>query len=149
MTSSASPRDSRARATSCTSEKPRATSAARDAVLPASPSAANATAPLPDPPLTAAAYFPPGPGSTGIYLALAEDNVENRGAVRCHLPPDRLVSGHLEVKVEHRPDFAMCDVDEVMAAFVGARTETLAAVWSNNDAHGPERVASLVHDRTF
>jgi hypothetical protein len=36
-----------------------------DAVWPASPSAAKANAPLPDPPVTAAAYFPPGLGSTG------------------------------------------------------------------------------------
>src|SRR5687768_17689909 len=109
MTSSASPRDSRARATSCTSEKPRATSAARDAVLPASPSAANATAPLPDPPITAAAYFPPGPGSTGIYLALAEHNVEFGVAVRCDLPPNGLVTWHLEVEVELRRDFTVRD----------------------------------------
>ncbi len=51
ITSSASPRDSRASATSCTSEMPRPISTEPDAVWP---------------PLTAAAYFPLRLGSTGI-----------------------------------------------------------------------------------
>src|SRR5688500_3735393 len=149
MTSSASARDSRARATSCTSEKPRATSAARDTVLPASPSAANATAPLPDPPVTAAAYFPPGLGSTGTYLALAEHNVELGRAVRCHLPPDRLMAGHLEVEVEGRGDFAVGNVQVVVTVLVGVRAEALAAVRTDDHANALERVPGLIDDMTL
>src|SRR5688572_658059 len=146
MTSSASPRDSRARATSCTSEKPRATSAARVAVLPASPSAANATAPLPDPPITAAAYFPPGPGSTGIYLALAEHNVEFGRAVRCHLPPDCLMAGHLEIEVEGGGDFATGNIQVVMAPLVRVRTEALATVRADDHADAFQRISRFVDD---
>src|SRR4029079_500019 len=101
MTSSASPRDSRASATSCTSEMPRPTSTEVDAVWPASPSAANANAPRPDPPLTAAAYFQLRLDSRG-FIALGEHNVENRRAVRGRVPPHRLVAGHLEIEVELR-----------------------------------------------
>src|SRR6266542_5264506 len=61
------------------------------------------------------------------FLALAEHNVENGRPVRGHLPPDRLVSGHLEVEVELRCDFAVGDVQVVVAVLVRMRAVLLAA----------------------
>src|SRR6266480_4785526 len=97
MTSRASWRDSRASATSWTSEIPRPISAAPVAAWPASPSAANAKTPQPPQQTT----FRRSSAQQDL-LALAEHNVENCRAVRSHVPPDRLVTRHLEVEVERR-----------------------------------------------
>src|SRR6266542_6164485 len=83
------------------------------------------------------------------FLALAEHNVENGGPVRGHLPPDRLVSGHLEVEIECGRDLAVGDIKVVVAVLVGVRAVALAAARADDDADCLEGVAGLIDDRAL
>src|SRR2546428_5259048 len=123
MSSSASPRDSRARATSRASALARARSAAIDADMPALVIGSEPT------------YLG---FNVNNRLGPLQDGVEGTGARRRHPEPDRFPARDLEIEVvvhQQRLIRHGADVHEVVATLIGMRAVLPAGHRSNDDAH--------------
>src|SRR2546428_2371372 len=134
MSSSASPRDSRARATRRASALARALSAAIDADMPALVIGSEPT------------YLE---FNVNNRLGPLQDGVEGAGAGRGHAEPDRFAAGNLEIEVvvdEQRLIRHSADVYEIVATLVGLRAVLRAGDRTDDDAHVLDRLARLIHD---
>src|SRR6059036_3660190 len=132
MSSSASPRESRASATRRASAFVRARSAVSDAEMP--------------PLVTGSAYLP---WVRRQRLGLLQYGVEGAGTGRGHPQPDGLAAGYLEEEVEILQDRLASDggdVHEVVATLVCVRCVLAARHGADDDAHILDRLPRFIDD---